>query len=169
VVAALKYASVSLLLLAAFNADRRWFYHRASVDDLTGKTISPVVTVRDTERLAGAQSSFGLSKTDGLHVFISLAGADRFPMPLRGEQNVSMTYRADGGEIQKETTWTLSSNNRTAVREVSPDEARTLFSGDFIIVSVDQTEKRYRYEFGNREGLMEAVEDIINAAPPTSP
>jgi len=80
-----------------------------------------------------------------------------------------MTYRADGGEIQKETTWTLSSNNRTAVREVSPDEARTLFSGDFIIVSVDQTEKRYRYEFGNREGLMEAVEDIINAAPPTSP
>lgn len=122
------------------------------------------MVVRDTEEAARSQSAFLLMRggEGELVVAIRLSARDRFPA-ANSKKEVSLSYRADGGELQKKTKW-QSDDLRMVFREITPDEARGLFSGDFIIVGVDQSGKRYRYEFGDREGLMEAVESVIEFA-----
>jgi hypothetical protein len=154
----------ALIMLAAVAGEAEWMHSPPYVDDLTGETNAASLTVRDTEKLERAKSLLLLThnKEGTLAAVIGLSAIDRFPAAF-GKKEVSLSYRADGGELQKETKW-KPDGPRTVFREVTPDEARGLFSGDFIIVAVDQSGKRYRYEFGDREGLMEAVESVIEAA-----
>ena len=154
----------ALALLAAVAGEAEWIHSPPSVDELTGETQGASVMVGDTERFDRAKSLLILTHFDDgkLRVIMALSKIDLFP-PNFGNKEVSLTYRADGGELQKATKW-QPDGPRAVTREISDEEARALFSGEFIIVSVDENGKRYRYEFGDRTGLSEAVESVIKSA-----
>ncbi len=146
---------------SAIAVDANWAYNPVGTDDLTGEAIPASVSVPDTERLDRAKSFFLLTTNgDGrLVAVVGLSSIDRFP----AIKEVTISYRADGGELQKATTWKLESP-RTAYREITADEAKALYAGQFIIVSVDQTGKRYRYEFGDTNGLADAIQGVVDSA-----
>lgn len=152
---------VFLTAATAIAADANWAHNPGGTDDLTGEAIPASVSVPDTERLDRAKSFFLLTTggDGGLIAVIGLSDIDRFP----GQKEVTISYRADGSQLQKATTWKLE-GPRTAYREVTADEAKALFGGQFIIAAVDQTGKRYRYKFGDKGGLADAIQKVINSA-----
>ena len=152
------------LLAACFQpaiAETRWQFNPESSDELTGDKVPASVSVQDDEKFDRARSMLLITRDDSneLMAVIGLSNIDRLPP---GRDEVKVSYRADGSEMQKGTGWKRE-GSKTMYRKVSPEEAKALFAGDFLIVSLDATGKRYRYEFDDAEAekLREAVEKLV--------
>ena len=152
----------SVLLSAVSTvAETRWVEVPASIDELTGKKVMASVSVMDEIESERLSSFFSLTyDNDGkLIAVIGLNNLDFLPF---GNDNVSVSYRADGEELQKATKWKRDGRH-VLYREVTAEEGRALFAGKFLIVSIDGTDKRYRYPFddGDADDLRKAVDGLI--------
>ena len=141
-------------------AEANWFSTPARKDDLTGEAIGEGVAIQDDQRNEKLRSVLALThnKEGKLIAIIGLNSIDRLPP---GSGDVSVSYRADGSDLQKSTTWKRDGVN-TALREITPAEAQSLVAGKFVIVSFDATGKRYRYETSEQaEKLRAAVKSLV--------
>jgi hypothetical protein len=149
----LESASVAL-------AEANWFSTPARKDDLTGETVGAGVAIQDDEKNEKLRSVLALThnKEGKLIAIIGLNSIDRLPP---GSGDVSVSYRADGSDLQKSTMWKRDGVN-TAFREITPEEAQSLVAGKFVIVSFDSNGKRYRYETTEQaDKLRAAVKSLV--------
>jgi hypothetical protein len=161
---ATRFWPILALLAVCFQpalAETRWHFNPESSDELTGEKVAASVSVEDDEKFDRARSVLLITRdaSNELVAVIGLSKIDRLPL---GRDEVKVSYRADGSEMQKGTGW-KKDGVRTMYRKVTPEEAKALFAGDFLIVSLDVTGKRYRYEFDDAEAekLREAVEKLV--------
>ena len=136
-----------------------------SIDELTGEKVKASVSVIDEIENERLSSVFLLTHdNDGKLIavigFIGLNNnLDLLPL---GNNDVSVSYRADGEELQKATKWKRD-GRQFLYREITAEEGRALFAGKFLIVLIDGTGKRYRYPFDDEDadGLRKAVDGLI--------
>lgn len=144
-------------------AETSWDFVPAGTDELTGEKTRASVMIQDDHRNDRLRSIFLLTHDDAgnLIAVINLNNLDRLPP---GNGDVSVSYRADGGELRKATAWKRD-DVRTAYLQVSAEEARSLFQGSFLVLSVDQTGKRYRFPCDDEQAveLRKAVDTLIDS------
>lgn len=154
--------SVGLCFSQAAFAETNWQYTPEATDELTGEKTAAQLMVMDDHKNDRQKTVLLLMRNKGeLFAVIGLSALERLPP---GTDDVSISYRADGGELQKETKWQRD-DLRTVYKKITEEEARSLFKGEFLIFSFDQTGKRYRFPFDDdqAEELRGAVEEFLAA------
>ena len=154
---------VFCVLLSAVStvAETRWAEIPASIDELTGEKVRASVSVMDEIENERLSSTFLLTH-DNDGKLIAVIGLNNLDLSPLGNNDVSVSYRADGEELQKATKWKRDGRH-VLYREITAEEGRALFAGKFLIVSIDATGKRYRYPFDDEDGddLRKAVDGLI--------
>jgi hypothetical protein len=153
-----------LLIASSAFADARWLKMNEK-DELTDQTQDIVIVWSDekNEKLASG-FCIGFKGNEPEYIGMALGDLDRVLPEKLGSKEISVTHRAK--DAPKRTgKWKLFPGNRE-IHLVPPtkESALEMISGDSLIIQIDHTGKRYKFDMSGPEGdkLREYVRTRLN-------
>lgn len=143
-------------------AEQAWKYSE-TVDELTQKNLKSLAVADET-----GKHFLVLQDSDGqmsMALITNGIGDAIFPDTV-ATQTVDVTIRGSKTKPVVIPFSTIPQNLTTAKTAMKPRPARALLSGEFVILGVNKTGKRYKFPTSGegREGLQEALEKIAPLA-----
>ncbi len=155
--------SVAAIVLAACVpaslAEEAWKYNE-SVDELTTKRVKTLAVADET-----GKHFLALTDSEGKMTLVLVTnglGDAIFPDSV-AQPKVDITIRGSETKSVVVPFSTIPQNLTTAKTAIKPGTARNLFGGEFVILGINKTGKRYKFPTSGdgREGLRAALDKIV--------